>query len=117
MGSYYTSFAAVDVDLVVVAVKMDDIAVDIRLDDAESLLLKVDYAHLGVAQENGVSSFVEDYDYFVGKIDFDAVETELQIHILYSLDFQVRMKPAIKKIFSIVVFHLNNQVLTIFTIQ
>ena len=94
MGSYYTSLAAVDVDLVVVAVKMDDIAVDIRLDDAENLLLKVDYAHLGVVQENGESSFVEDYDYFVGKIDFDAVETELQIHILYSLDFQVRMKPA-----------------------
>ena len=94
MGSYYTLLAAVDVDLDVVVVKMDDIAVDIRLDDAESLLMKEDYAHLGVVQENGECSFVEDYDYFVGKIDFDAVETELQIHILYSLDFQVRMKPA-----------------------
>ena len=110
MGSYYTSLAAVDVDLVVVVVKMDDIAVDIRLDDAESLLLKVDYAHLGVVQENGVSSFVEDYDYFVDKIDFDAVGTELQIHILYSLDFQVRMKPAIKNFFSIFLLHLNYQV-------
>ena len=78
---------------------MGDIAVDIRLDDVESLLLNVDYAHLGVVQENDVCSFVEDHDYFVGKIDSDAVETELQIHILYSLDFQVRMKPAIKKNF------------------
>ena len=63
--------------------------------------------HLDVDQEIDVSLIVGKYDSEFGKIDFGAVETELQIHILYSQDFQARMKPAIKEYCSIFVSHLN----------
>ena len=54
--------------------------------------------HLDVDQENDVSLIAGKYDSEFGKIDFGAVETELQIHILYFLDFQEKMMPAVNRI-------------------
>ena len=64
--------------------------------------------YLDVDQENDVSLIVGKYDSEFGKIDFGAVETELQIHILYFPDFQEKMMPAVNKIANKLILHYTN---------